>query len=288
MAQKDISEKMLLDYNDVFADIVNVVLFHGERILNEENLQSTNQKSQYKADGKIHEMERDVSKFWKDGHVRIALVGLENQTAVDRDMPLRIIGYDGAAYREQLLNGRKKRYPVVTIVLYFGKKPWEKYTKLSECIEIPEELKPYVNDYKINVVEVAYLTPEQVNSFQSDFKIVADYFVQSRTKKEYTPSEETMKHVDEILKLMTVLTGNTLFEESQTKITDLKNEGGISMRNVFEEYAQKEKMLGIEQGKEELILSMLQDGLPKEQVCRIAKITMEQLNAIEEKLLQTV
>jgi hypothetical protein len=60
------------------------------------------------------------------------------------------------------------------------------------------------------------------------------------------------------------------------------------MRNVFEEYAQKEKMLGIEQCKEELILSMLQDGLPKEQVCRIAKITMEQLNAIEEKLLQTV
>ena len=31
MGQKDSSEKLLEDYSDVFADIVNVLLFHGER-----------------------------------------------------------------------------------------------------------------------------------------------------------------------------------------------------------------------------------------------------------------
>ena len=30
MAEKDISEKILESYNDVFADIVNVLLFDGE------------------------------------------------------------------------------------------------------------------------------------------------------------------------------------------------------------------------------------------------------------------
>lgn len=30
MGQKDITEKILADYNDIFADIVNVLLFHGE------------------------------------------------------------------------------------------------------------------------------------------------------------------------------------------------------------------------------------------------------------------
>lgn len=44
-------------------------------------------------------------------------------------------------------------------------------------------MKIYVNDYKINVFEVAFLTPEQVNMFKSDFREVADFFVQKRTKK---------------------------------------------------------------------------------------------------------
>ena len=33
---------------------------------------------------------------------RISYFGLENETASEDDMPLRIIGYDGAAYRDQV------------------------------------------------------------------------------------------------------------------------------------------------------------------------------------------
>ena len=51
--------------------------------------------------------------------------------------------------------------------------------------------------------------------FQSDFRIVADYFVQMRTNKEYNPSQEVMKHVDAVLKLMSVLTQDDRFEEMQ-------------------------------------------------------------------------
>ena len=98
MGQKDSSEKLLEDYSDVFADIVNVLLFHGERIVKEEDLQETGLNSQYKADdGKLHEQERDVARYWKRGNVKIALCGLENQTGVDNDMPLRIMNYDGAS-----------------------------------------------------------------------------------------------------------------------------------------------------------------------------------------------
>ena len=63
-----------------------------------------------------------------------------------------------------------------------------------------------MNDYKIHVFEIAYLLPEQVAMFQSDFRIVADYFVQMRTNKEYNPSREAMKHIDAVLKLMSVQT----------------------------------------------------------------------------------
>ena len=33
MAQKDTSEKILESYNDVFSDIVNVLLFNGKQVL---------------------------------------------------------------------------------------------------------------------------------------------------------------------------------------------------------------------------------------------------------------
>ena len=40
MATKDISEKHLEAWNDVFADIVNVLLFDGRRLIREDELES--------------------------------------------------------------------------------------------------------------------------------------------------------------------------------------------------------------------------------------------------------
>ena len=121
MGQKDISEKVLEDFDDVFADIVNVLLFDGQQIIYEEELSNAKDKSQYKADDSlIHEQERDVTKYWNKGKIRLALCGFENQMVIDKDMPFRVIGYDGASYRSQLLGEEKERYPVITLVLYFG------------------------------------------------------------------------------------------------------------------------------------------------------------------------
>ena len=109
MSEKDIGEKTLEAYNDVFADIVNVLLFDGKPLVKEDALTDASCLSQYKADDRLHEQERDVAKFWQnDGSIRICLYGLENQTAVDYDLPLRIINYDGAGYRMQLLADKDK------------------------------------------------------------------------------------------------------------------------------------------------------------------------------------
>ena len=110
MAEKDISEKILESYNDVFADIVNVLLFDGEELMKPSELEDQAPRSAYKADGKLREVERDVAKRWKNGSVRIACIGVENQTAIDSLMPLRVIGYDGAEYRSQYGSAGNK-YP---------------------------------------------------------------------------------------------------------------------------------------------------------------------------------
>ena len=58
MGQKDITEKLLEDYNDVFADIINGLIFKGEQRILPESLENAKVHSQYKAeDGKVHELE---------------------------------------------------------------------------------------------------------------------------------------------------------------------------------------------------------------------------------------
>ena len=222
MAEKDATEKTLESYADVFADIVNVLLFDGERIIDPKDLRDALPRSIYKADGKLHEQERDTAKFWLSGQIRIALLGLENQTEIEEDMILRVISYDGATYRDQMNHDEtgkpKERYPVVTLVLYFGyTKHWDKPLSLKERFDIPKELEPYVNDYRVNLFEIAWLPDETVAKFQSDFRFVADYFNQRRKNQQYKAPEGELQHVREVLELLSAVTQDTRFMDAYNK-----------------------------------------------------------------------
>ena len=48
MGEKDIAEKNLEAWNDVFADIVNVLLFKGKRLVNEQDLEADTKDSMLK------------------------------------------------------------------------------------------------------------------------------------------------------------------------------------------------------------------------------------------------
>ena len=78
MAGKDITEKSLEAYNDVFADIVNVLLFDGRGYVKEDELEQGRERGEYQGENGIREYERDSSKFWKQSNIRIAYFGLEN------------------------------------------------------------------------------------------------------------------------------------------------------------------------------------------------------------------
>ena len=253
MAEKDTTEKILEAYNDVFSDIVNVLLFHGEEVLKPEELEEQAPRSYYKADGKVHEIERDVAKRWKKEQIRLACIGVENQTGVDPDMPLRVIGYDGAEYRAQLLEKETgARYPVVTLVLYFGyKKHWNQPISLLERVNIPEKFRPFVNDYKINLFQIAYLTHKQVELFQSDFKVVADYFVQKRENGDYIPSSQDLTHVQETLQLLSIMTNDNRFEEAYNTNTDGQKGGPRNMCDVLDKVENRGIAKGIAKGKAE-------------------------------------
>lgn len=255
MGTKDMTEKLLEEYNDVFADIINVLLFDGKHRVKPESLEDSRLKSQYKADdGKLHEQERDVMKYWKEEKVRLAVYGLENQTVIDEQMPVRIFGYEGANYRSQY--GSKQIIPVVTVVLHFGtKKKWDKSLNLKGLMNIPDGLQPYVNDCHMNVIDVAWLADERIEQFESDFGIVANFFVNKRKNPKYTPDDKReFTHVDAVLKFLCAMTGDKEYEDLINN-PNFKKEGA-NMCSV----AQNLKAEGRIEGRMEEIFSSVQEG----------------------------
>ena len=245
MGQKDLAQKLLEDHADVFADIFNVLLFQGKQIICADELEKTANESQYKADtNNLHEERRDLLKLWIKGNNK-ALLGIENQMDADDHMPIRIIGYDGVSYRSQLLKGWKGSYcPVITLVLYYGDKSWNQPFSLAE--ELPELKKLHGSDYQFHVFHIPNLTDEQIQMFQSDFRIVADFFAAQKRGQKYRGSRKKIRHVDEILKFMKVFTDDDRF----LKVTlDDKQKEDVNMCMILDQIEEEGWQKGIAEGR---------------------------------------
>ncbi|MBQ4069709.1 MAG: Rpn family recombination-promoting nuclease/putative transposase [Lachnospiraceae bacterium] len=271
---------MALD--DVFSDIVNVLIFDGEQVVVPDSLKDMIAVSQYRTDdGKMHEQERDVLKIWKNKNVNSVLIGIENQTRSDKNMPFRVIGYDGASYRSQLLKKRvvrkggkkitvssKRRFPIITMILYFGDTEWNGSKNLTNSFipklpqnKIAKKISKYVSNYRINVFDIGNLSEEDIEKFQSDFKLVAEYFVNVRcSNSDYVPSGKSIVHVDEFLKLMSVLTGDKRYAEYIDMYTEEEKRGGqVNMCKILDARESKGRTEG-EQRVLELISRLVAEG----------------------------
>ena len=259
--EKDITQKTLEMYNDVFADIINVLLFNGEKVVTEDSLTDVLQESILKMDGRIRAQYRDIAKYWHNSKIKLSMFGLENQTKPEKLMPLRVFGYDGAEYVQQAKkeNGKETKYPVITLVLYFGyicrcNQP----KSLFELLDIDERIKPYVNDFKMNLFEIAYLDREKIDMFKSDFWILADYLYQMRVNKDYVAGDTVIKHVDELLMLMTAMTRDYRFEET---INEVKGKEHVTMCEVLDRVEARGIEKGIAKGREEGIKEGIREGI---------------------------
>ncbi len=149
--------------------------------------------------------------------------------------------------------------PVVTVVLYFGtERHWNSKKNIKSLMEIPVHLDKFVNDYQMHVFEVAWLTEEQISHFHSDFRIVANFFANKRKNKDYIPDDPTeIKYVDEVLKLLQVMTGDKRYKEIFSK----KKEGVRSMCDVAERLEKMGWEKGIQQGMEQGIERGIEQGM---------------------------
>ena len=272
MGQKDRLEKYLENYNDVFADLFNVLLFK-KKWIREEKLRSLDTESLYKAaDGSLGLQRRDILKEYGSGRFLVASLGIENQSTIDPDMPVRVMGYDYAAYRNQI-DKSKKRVPVITIILNFSRTEWKTPLSLKDMFHLSEDLDPFVQDYKIHVFNIAFLPKEVRNQFTSDFKIVADYFSE-RDNPDYQPDTQAIKHVEAVLEMFRVFTDDMRYDMIKSDVIEKRRKGGEVTMCTF---VDRMVNLGIEQGIEKGIVQGEKRGMERGLVQGTARGKMEVL-----------
>ena len=175
MLTADTTEKVRFQNNNLFSDMINGTLFHGNHMINPIHLHSFDSyESTY-----IHlfgmDRTRDVIKKYEHGY--IILIGIENQSQVDETMPIRILGYDFINYMNQqkvfyrdykLITKHNKVYPddkkklpklelcpIMSIVINYGERRWNKTKTLKGMMKsIPKVFEEYINDWETNVIDI--------------------------------------------------------------------------------------------------------------------------------------
>ena len=87
-------------------------------------------------------------------HGDYVIIGVEHQSTFDKNMIFRILNYDATTYINQV-ESKKEVYPVGNFVFYTGDEEWKLPETLKETLKsIPSEMEPYINDWKLPVVDL--------------------------------------------------------------------------------------------------------------------------------------
>ena len=274
--------------NEVFVDVFNQFLFHGERVLTSDTLTPVDTSAfavLYGETGTDTSVQRfrDVLKLGiakKNRTVVYFLLGIENQSEIHFAMPVRNMLYDALAYTEQVEATAKRHrleqmnqqvssaeylsgfyrddrlVPVVTLVVYFGSDVWDAPKSLHEMLECKDEkVLSFVADYRLNLIAPAQMSEEEISRFTTSFREVMlfiKYSTDKRRLSKLVEEDDAFRKVDrKAARVISSVTGSDLkFDEKEEAIDMCLAIDGIR------EDARKE---GLSQGlKEGLLRGTLQ------------------------------
>ena len=267
--------------NDIhFASFSNAVLFDGKQLIHPERLvRYENDTSFIINDTKSVEdkkRRRDIV-VKTDVNGIYCLFGIEHQSTIDVEMVIRCGIYEMLEYLKQLKN--KRLIPQFMIVFYTGSRKWEGPLKLSDYLEIPKELKPYFNDWKIYVVDVKDIDTSKIKDKQTRYFIEA---IQNMYKGNYDKLHRRIKMNRNNFIYAAIITG------SLDLIKDLPEGDEIDMCEGMERMAEGFRSEGRTEGRKEGKLEEKRNTLKEQLIIKLGAVSSrleEQLtNASLEKL----
>ena len=252
LEQNDIVTKNFESYADVAADIINALIHNGTQEIKSENLLSAATESLY-ADRKniLHNQLEDVAKYHIIEGVPGTMYLFANQTKADKGMLLRKAGYVGGEYRRQYEKQNRGWYPVVELVLYWGKSRWKGADSIRQLMDrgsgkVAKTTWKYVDNMQLHVWEMRYLPQEVREHFQSDMRIVLDYLAEGNGYR----SDRKVVHKEATIKMLRMLSGDRNVEDTREILEkmNITEEAEISMCELFDQYTRRGIAQGVAQG----------------------------------------
>lgn len=202
MGKKDLWQSDYFESNRRFADMCNGALFGGKDLIKPEDLKAEDSTIvNHLINNDAVKVICDKVKKWNG--IDLAIVIIENQSYVDFRMVLRAMQDEILAYERQrkeafekakkegyqfqsneLLSGMKREQkfiPVITLILYLGTEDkWDGAKTLYELLEIGEDIKPLVSNYKLNIFD--YHEYGDFSIFKTENRLLFEVLSHSRDK----------------------------------------------------------------------------------------------------------
>lgn len=227
MAEKDVTEKILMSYADVFADCINTLIYHGERQLDPDDTQPAPTESFYKGE-RAHNQFCDISRYLTEkGRIVLQYI-IENETELEERQILRTISYQGGSYRQQLESGIPVYGVIAIVISWTGKTsriPRSLHALLLRNGVPPEKLKQ-IDDNKLTVYHMNDLPLEIRSRFTSDLGFVADYLNEGNFERR---RGQDIVHLEALCDMMEAITGDIRFTEQANELLAKKKGKKIMM-----------------------------------------------------------
>lgn len=224
MAEKDILEKSLLSYEDVFTDCINTLVYGGRRRLEEGRTQPAPTESFYQGAEGLRNQLCDTSRYLLEEGRIVAQYLIENETGLRRKQILRKASYQGGAYRQQLGNGRPA-YAVIGIVMAWSGKGSRIPRSLHQLLEedgVPADLLEQVDEARMEVIHMNSLPAETRRKFTGDMGFVADFLNEGSFQGR---SGQRIRHPSALCRMMETLTGDSRFTGQIVELMEKESKG---------------------------------------------------------------
>lgn len=291
--------------NERFASLFNAVVFNGEEVIMPDNLEETDTDLSNIIELKTYretlERSRDVIKKTAYG-VDFVIMGIENQQNIHYAMPLRVMLYDALGYlkeyqeisrsnkktsdtmtAEEFLSALRKQdrlHPIISIVIYYGEKPWDGPLSLKDMIiKMPDRIASAFSNYKMNLVQVRESSRYHFRNedVQTVFEI-SEYIYNER----FDELQKKYGNRDIAVELAAVI--GIITESNYIVKQAAEKEGGvINMCTALEKLEKRGIEQGISQRNAEIVLKMLKKNMDKGLIREITGVDEETLEKLHKE-----
>ncbi len=320
----DTALKSIFSKKDNFASVFNTLCFKENKIdvskLRDQN--SVETVTVTLSDGTVMTLQlfRDCVMLHDDLHnFNLCVFCTENQNDIDYFIPVRNMLYDVLDYCSmadvikhqhraagdcvgsgEFLSGFRrgdKLYPVFTLVIYYGEKPWDGPRSLKDILyPMSDELDAFVQDYKCTIIDIKELQESQVESLSEDLRVLLNLLrhTYNNTLKEYCTGNPELKNVsDDVSVAFSYASHN---KKLQKYVDAELKKGGVDMESIFRRFEEdaiqkgknegmsigweKGKLEGKLEGKAEDVIRLLAHGFEAHNISMLLNIPLKDIDDI--------